>query len=278
MLADRAGDQHADGPRAVSGRIGPAAGAAHGGAVCHQPRVGGHAKPRADRPDRRRGTSWRPPMCAPWCSCPIKSGRLVPSGADAGGFALSVHDEAVAKWVLEHGQTAGRGTATLPGSEGVYLPLPTSRGTVGVLGVIPSGSAQTVDIEQLHLLEAFAGLIALALERADLEAGSRSDSAGHRNRAVAKLAAQRRVARPANAAVGHHRGQQHAVGERPVARSRGAAGTGRLDPGRIRAAQPAGGEPSGHDPLAGRGLGSAKAVAADRRGHRRRAGQTRRGN
>ena len=82
---------------------------------------------------------------------------------------LSVHDEAVAKWVLEHGQTAGRGTATLPGSEGIYFPLPTSRGIVGVLGVVPSGSAQTVDIEQLHLLEAFAGLIALALERADLE-------------------------------------------------------------------------------------------------------------
>ena len=38
-----------------------------------------------------------------------------------------------------------------------------------MLGVVPSGSAQTVDIEQLHLLEAFAGLIALALERADLE-------------------------------------------------------------------------------------------------------------
>ena len=101
---------------------------------------------------------------------PDQERRLVPSEPDAGGFALSVHDEAVARWVLEHGQMAGRGTATLPGSEGVYLPLPTARGTVGVLGVIPSGSAQTVDIEQLHLLEAFAGLIALALERADLEA------------------------------------------------------------------------------------------------------------
>jgi two-component system sensor histidine kinase KdpD len=32
-----------------------------------------------------------------------------------------------------------------------------------------AGSAQTVDIEQLHLLEAFAGLTALALDRADLE-------------------------------------------------------------------------------------------------------------
>ena len=93
---------------------------------------------------------------------------LVPSGTDADSLVLSVHDEAVAKWVLEHGQTAGRGTATLPGSEGTYFPLATSRGVVGVLGVVPSGPAQTVDIEHFHLLEAFAGLIALALERANL--------------------------------------------------------------------------------------------------------------
>ena len=84
--------------------------------------------------------------------------------------ALDAHEEAVAKWVLEHGQTAGRGTATLPGSQGVYLPLSTSRGIAGVLGIRPSESAQAIDIEQLHLLEAFAGLIALALERAALEA------------------------------------------------------------------------------------------------------------
>ncbi len=87
----------------------------------------------------------------------------------SGGFVLSSHDEAVAKWVLDHGQTAGRGTATLPGSEGTYLPLATSRGTLGVLGVIPAGPARTIDIEQLHLLEALAGLVALALERAQLE-------------------------------------------------------------------------------------------------------------
>jgi two-component system, OmpR family, sensor histidine kinase KdpD len=96
--------------------------------------------------------------------------RLIPSTTDRPGSTLSVHEEAVAKWVFEHGQTAGRGTATLPGSEGVYLPLSASRGAVGVLGVIPTGSAPVPDIEQLHLLEAFAGLIALALERAELEA------------------------------------------------------------------------------------------------------------
>ena len=81
---------------------------------------------------------------------PDRERKLVPSGADAADFTLSVHDEAVAKWVFENGQMAGHGTATLPGSEGVYLPLPTSRGVVGVLGVIPL-SARTVDMEQIHL-------------------------------------------------------------------------------------------------------------------------------
>lgn len=57
-----------------------------------------------------------------------------------------------------------------PGAEGTYLPLTTSRGTVGVLGVLPPEARRTVDPEQLHLLGAFAGLVALALERADLVA------------------------------------------------------------------------------------------------------------
>ncbi len=93
----------------------------------------------------------------------------VPLFSAGDSLSLNVHDEAVAKWVFEHGEIAGRGTATLPGSEGVYLPLPTSHGAVGVLGVIPSSSTSNLDIEQLHLLEAFAGLIAIALERANLE-------------------------------------------------------------------------------------------------------------
>ena len=101
---------------------------------------------------------------------PGQDRKLVPTGAEPHGLLLNQHEEAVAKWVLDHGQTAGRGTATLPGAEGVYLPLTTPRGTVGVLGVAPSGVAQTVDLEQLHLLEAFAGLVALALQRAELEA------------------------------------------------------------------------------------------------------------
>lgn len=94
--------------------------------------------------------------------------RLVPLGADMGGLVPGPHDEAVAKWVLEHGQNAGLGTGTLPGAEGIYLPLTASHGTVGVLGVVPNESQRLVAPDQVHLLETFAGLTALAIERADL--------------------------------------------------------------------------------------------------------------
>jgi two-component system sensor histidine kinase KdpD len=95
--------------------------------------------------------------------------KLVPLGSDVGGFLPSEHDEAVAKWVLEHGEVAGRGTKTLPGAEAVYLPLAASHGTVGVLGVVTTDE-RAADPEQLRLLEALAALAGLALERAALTA------------------------------------------------------------------------------------------------------------
>ena len=52
--------------------------------------------------------------------------KLAPSGAQPDGLVLSQHEEAVAKWVFEHGQTAGRGTATLPGAPGSTI-LPPQR-------------------------------------------------------------------------------------------------------------------------------------------------------
>jgi two-component system sensor histidine kinase KdpD len=78
------------------------------------------------------------------------------------------HEEAVAKWVYEHGQTAGLGTGTLPGADGIYLPLTASHGTVGVLGVVPHEPRRLLAPDQVHLLETFVGLTALAIERADL--------------------------------------------------------------------------------------------------------------
>ena len=77
-------------------------------------------------------------------------------------------DLAVAQWVFDHGQTAGRGTDTLPGSEALYLPLKDSAETLGVLAVSPQELRQVLLPEQRRLLETFASQIALALERVRL--------------------------------------------------------------------------------------------------------------
>jgi two-component system sensor histidine kinase KdpD len=97
-------------------------------------------------------------------------GQLAAINAAAEGFDPGPHDEAVARWVFDHGETAGHCTATLPGSAGLYLPLLASHGTVGVLGVLPNRAWRSLEPERLHLLETLAGLIALAVERVQLAA------------------------------------------------------------------------------------------------------------
>ncbi len=47
---------------------------------------------------------------------------------------------AVAQWAFINGESAGRGTNTLPGAEFRFMPLKTARRTVGVLGVKPKDS------------------------------------------------------------------------------------------------------------------------------------------
>lgn len=73
-------------------------------------------------------------------------------------------------WAFDHGQAAGRGTGTLAAAEARYLPLKTARGAVGVLGVKPTDPAIYLTPDQRRLLEAFASLAALAVERAQLAA------------------------------------------------------------------------------------------------------------
>jgi len=85
-----------------------------------------------------------------------------------GQFELDANELGVARWVYEHGQPAGLGTATLPGASALYLPLPASTGPVGVLGVRPADRHAFDAPERLHQLETFASQIALALERARL--------------------------------------------------------------------------------------------------------------
>jgi two-component system sensor histidine kinase KdpD len=77
-------------------------------------------------------------------------------------------DLAVAQWVADHGRRAGLGSDTLPAARGLYVPLGDERRTVGVLAVLPENARRVLLPEQSHLLETFAGQVALALERAHL--------------------------------------------------------------------------------------------------------------
>jgi two-component system sensor histidine kinase KdpD len=81
---------------------------------------------------------------------------------------LDESERAVAIWAFEHGQPAGRDTDTLPAAKVRYLPLKTSRGVVGVLGVQPHETTKHLTPEQRRLMEAFANQAALAIERARL--------------------------------------------------------------------------------------------------------------
>jgi two-component system sensor histidine kinase KdpD len=101
-----------------------------------------------------------------------EDGRLV---ARAGALPQDPdqREVAVSRWVFDHGQMAGAGTATLPGASALYLPLPGSQGPVGVLAITPPGGVALRSPEQLHFLEAFASQIAVALERTRLATAAR---------------------------------------------------------------------------------------------------------
>lgn len=77
---------------------------------------------------------------------------------------LNAKEQGIAEWVYELGQMAGLGTDTLSFSDAIYVPLLASQGTIGVLRVRPTQPAYLFSQEQMHLLEACAHQIALALE------------------------------------------------------------------------------------------------------------------
>jgi len=97
-----------------------------------------------------------------------KDGRTLKLYPTSTGAVLDEHEMAVATWAFEHSQPAGRGTDTLPAARLRYLPLSTARGTVGVLGVWPAEAGRYLTPEQRRLLEAFASLAAVAIERVHL--------------------------------------------------------------------------------------------------------------
>jgi len=123
---------------------------------------------------------------------PDATGRLrYPRGESAAG-SLRGADLGVAQWVQDHGRPAGLGTDTLPGTEALYLPLQGSQAVLGVLGVLPANPRRVLLPEQFHLLETFAGQLALAFERSQLaeraqQASIDAETEGLRNALLAAI-------------------------------------------------------------------------------------------
>ena len=85
--------------------------------------------------------------------------------AQSPGLVLDADDIAVATWAFAHGATTGYDTDTLHGSKLRYIPLQSSRGVIGILGVQPVEPNGVITYEQSRILTAFANQAALALER-----------------------------------------------------------------------------------------------------------------
>src|SRR5580698_6582805 len=96
---------------------------------------------------------------------PDARGRLQEPRTTDPAASLETADLSIAQWVFDHGQPAGLGTDTLPAAPAQYLPLAGTQRTLGVLAVQPAQRRRLLLPEQRHLLETFAGQIALAIER-----------------------------------------------------------------------------------------------------------------
>ncbi|MHB8354441.1 MAG: two-component system sensor histidine kinase KdpD [Burkholderiales bacterium] len=92
-----------------------------------------------------------------------EKGRLLEPIQVPGG--LPTVDIGISQWAFDHGTEAGCGTDTLPGIPLLYLPLNAPMRTRGVLALEPSYPQRLMAPEQRRLLDTFARLIAISLER-----------------------------------------------------------------------------------------------------------------
>lgn len=107
---------------------------------------------------------------------PDASGKLRVSAGDHDKFGLAGNETTAAEWVFHHGEVAGRGSDTLSGCKGTYIPLHGREQTVGVMGIRLEQESGLIEPEQMQLMETFAVVIAGALESKEL-----SEAAGKAN-------------------------------------------------------------------------------------------------
>jgi two-component system sensor histidine kinase KdpD len=78
---------------------------------------------------------------------------------------MPAFDPAIAQWCYDKNSPAGAGTDTLPANSQLYLPLKAPMRVRGVLVVEPDNARVLMIPEQRRLLDTFAALTAIALER-----------------------------------------------------------------------------------------------------------------
>ncbi|MGE0397323.1 MAG: DUF4118 domain-containing protein [Kofleriaceae bacterium] len=105
---------------------------------------------------------------------PVAASVLVPEDDDPGALSsaaglmpLAGQEQAVARWAFEHGEPAGLGTDTLPGSRVLAVPLVAGEEQpgVGVIAVQARQDPRRLGGASLPMLEAFARQAGLALAR-----------------------------------------------------------------------------------------------------------------
>ena len=81
---------------------------------------------------------------------------------------LDEGDLAAARWALEQGSAAGRGSDTLPGARRLFLPMRTGRGIIAIIGLHSNREGPLLTPDQRRLLDSLTDQAALAIERLQL--------------------------------------------------------------------------------------------------------------
>ena len=96
---------------------------------------------------------------------PNRNGRIMLPAVKSLTESFVNADRDVAQWVFDHNEVAGFGTNTLPGTQGIYLPIHSNTEVLCVLGILPTHLHKIFLPEQQKLLDTFLQLIAHTLLR-----------------------------------------------------------------------------------------------------------------
>ena len=83
-------------------------------------------------------------------------------------FPIEEHERTIAAWVFKNEKEAGWSTGILPAAKARYLPLKTSQGVFGVLGVFFKDGKEGLDSRENSLLSALASQAAVTIQRIKL--------------------------------------------------------------------------------------------------------------